>query len=116
MRARLVLAAGPPVSLDMTDKEARGYIYRLGPQTFRDRVMRARAMAPEAGVNLLALADQWTAPRLPVGGRELAKLSVEPGPETGRLLKAFEDSWIADDFPTTGHEDRLGAVISAPRG
>lgn len=116
MRARLVLAAGPAVSLDMTDKEARGHIYRLGPQTFHDRVMRARAMAPEAGVHLLALAEQWTPPRLPVGGRELAKLGVEPGPETGRLLKAFEDSWIADDFPATGHEDRLRAVISAPRG
>ena len=82
--------------------------------------MRARAMADHASGDsagdLLALADHWTPPRLPVGGRELAKLGVEPGPETGRLLKAFEDSWIADDFPTSGHDDRLKAVISAPRG
>ena len=120
LRARLVLAAGPPVSLDMTDREARGLIYRLGAQTFKDRVMRARATADQAGGDatgdLLALADQWTPPRLPVGGRELAKLGVEPGPETGRLLKAFEDGWIADDFPTIGHEDRLKALVSAPRG
>ena len=120
LRERLVAAAGPPVSLEITEKEARALIYRLRARTFRDRVMRARAMADQAGGegagDLMALAHQWIPPRLPVGGAELAKLGVEPGPETGRLLKAFEDGWIADDFPTTGHEERLKALVSAPRG
>ena len=52
---------------------------------------------------------------MPVGGRELAKLGVEPGPETGRLLKAFEESWIADDFPTEGHPERLAALVNPRR-
>jgi poly(A) polymerase len=53
---------------------------------------------------------------MPVGGRELARLGVEPGPETGRILKAFEDGWIADDFPSEGHAERLAALVRAPRG
>ena len=53
----------------------------------------------------------WTPPRLPVGGRDLARLGLQPGPDTGRILKAFEDGWIADDFPTDGHEARLKALI-----
>jgi poly(A) polymerase len=48
---------------------------------------------------------------MPVGGRELARLGVEPGPETGRLLKAFEEAWIADDFPADGHAERLAALV-----
>jgi poly(A) polymerase len=53
---------------------------------------------------------------MPVGGRELARLGVEPGPETGRILKAFEDGWIADDFPSAGHAERLAALVRAQRG
>jgi len=63
---------------------------------------------------LLALAADWTPPKLPVGGRDLARLGLKPGPETGRILKAFEDSWIADDFPDQGHEARLKALIASP--
>ena len=78
--------------------------------------MAERPAQVDDGRRLLALADGWRRPSMPVGGRELARLGVEPGPETGRLLKAFENGWIADDFPTDGHAERLAAVVRAPRG
>lgn len=120
-RDRLAFAARalPAVGLSMTDREARVALYRHGPSAVSDALRRRWAEAPgrssDAG-RLLALAKGWSRPALPVGGRDLARLGIEPGPETGRVLKAFEEGWIADDFPSTGHADRLAALVSPPRG
>lgn len=120
-RGRLAAAAvaAPAVGLTMTDPEARAAVYRHGARAVADALHRSWAEAPGEGDSarrLLALVEGWRRPVLPVGGRELARLGVEPGPETGRLLKAFEDGWIADDFPTDGHAERLAALVSPPRG
>lgn len=120
-RDRLAFAAVafPAVSLSMSDREARAVLYRHGAQAVSDAIRRRWAEAPDQAGDarrLLALAADWTRPRLPVGGRDLARLGIEPGPETGRLLKAFEESWIAEDFPAAGHAERLAALVSAPRG
>lgn len=120
VRDRLTAAARAwaVVDLTMTDQAARAVLYRQGRPAFKDAVVRRWAEAARADTEarrLLALADGWTVPRLPVGGRELAQQGLEPGPETGRVLKAFEDGWIADDFPTDGHEARLKALITAPK-
>ncbi len=120
-RDRLVgsALAEPVVSLGMSDAQARAAVYRQGGRAVADALLRLHAAAPERGedaARLLAVANGWVRPRLPVGGKEVARLGLEPGPETGRLLKAFEDSWIADDFPTEGHAERLAALVSAPRG
>ena len=119
VRDRLTAAARAwaVVDLEMTDQAVRAAIYRQGRPGFKDAVVRRWAEAADGAVEaqrLLALADGWTVPRLPVGGRELARLGLEPGPETGRVLQAFEDGWVADDFPTEGHEARLKALITAP--
>jgi len=120
-RDRLAAAAvtAPSVGLTMTDPELRAAVYRYGSRAVVDALHRRWAEAPmedAAARRLLALAEGWRRPSMPVGGRELARLGVEPGPETGRLLKAFEDGWIADDFPTEGHADRLAALVSPSRG
>ncbi len=120
-RDRLVAAAvaAPAVSLAMSDPEVRATVYRHGGRALTDALHRRRAEAPgegDAARRLLALADGWRRPSMPVGGRELARLGVEPGPETGRLLKAFEEGWIADDFPSDGHAERLAALVNPPRG
>jgi len=120
-RDRLVYAALvlPAISLSMTDRQARAALYGHGARAFSDAVRRRWAEAPDRAVDarrLLALAEGWTRPPLPVGGRDLARLGVEPGPETGRLLKAFEEAWVADDFPAAGHAERLRALVSQQRG
>ena len=120
-RDRLAAAAvaAPAVRLTMSDPEVRAAVYRHGTRTVTDVLHRRWAEAPGEGGparRLLALAESWRRPAMPVGGRELARLGVEPGPETGRLLKAFEDGWIADDFPSEGHAERLAALVNPPRG
>ena len=119
-RDRLVASAlaAPAVSLDMSDAKARAAVYRHGGRAVADAVLRLWAAAPERGedaTRLLAVAESWPVPRLPVGGREVARLGLPPGPETGRVLKAFEERWIAEDFPVDGHAERLAALVS-PRG
>jgi poly(A) polymerase len=112
-RYRLVEAVADEAITTLTPAEGRAVIYRDGRQAFEDRVMRAWAAGGDAedARRLLALAQDWTRPSLPVGGRDLARLGLKSGPETGRVLKAFEASWIADDFPDYGHEDRLRALL-----
>ncbi|QTC86657.1 CCA tRNA nucleotidyltransferase [Brevundimonas pondensis] len=112
-RDRLVEAVSGEATTGLTDPQARTAIYRDGRQAFEDRVMRAWAAGgdAEAARRLLALAEGWSRPALPVGGRDLARLGLKPGPETGRVLQAFEAGWIVDDFPDHGHEDRLRALL-----
>lgn len=112
-RLAAAVADGAVVRPDMGAAEARAALYRLGRGAFEDRLARAEAAGGGEGASLRALAQDWTPPKPPVNGRDLARLGVKPGPETGRLLKAFEDDWIADDFPTDGHEVRLKALIAA---
>lgn len=113
-RLAAAVADGPAVTTDLTDAQARAALYRLGRRAFLDRLARAEARQG-ISARLRGLAETWTAPALPVSGRDLARLGLQPGPETGRVLKAFEDGWIADDFPAEGHEDRLKRLM-APRG
>ena len=113
-RLAAAVAGGATVSTGMTDVQARAALYRLGRRAFQDRLARAEATQGRSA-RLRDMAQTWTAPALPVGGRDLARLGLKPGPETGRVLTAFEDGWIADDFPVDGHEDRLKRLM-APRG
>ncbi len=114
-RLRLAAAAGEALDLDMSARQARAALYRLGRQTFLDRVLRAAASGGSASdaAPWLRLAETWAIPRLPVGGRQVAQAGLPAGPETGRALAAFEAGWIADDFPTEGHAERLKAVVAA---
>jgi len=121
MRERLLEAAlaQPDVTLSMSDAALRAILYRRGARAVSAALHRAWAEdsgRSEDAERLLRLAQDWTAPTLPVGGRQVARLGVEPGPETGRLLKAFETSWIADDFPAEGHAERLAGLITPPPG
>ena len=120
-RDRLAAAAraAPDVDLAMSEAGVRAAVYRHGGRAVADTLHRLWAGVPQEADRarrLLALAETWQRPAMPVGGRDLARLGVEPGPETGRLLKAFEDGWIADDFPSVGHAERLAALVSGPRG
>lgn len=115
-RDRLIEAVAARIDPLMSEAEARAAIWRTGRQAIEDRLYRVLASGAEAGPvrRLLTLAAHWTPPKLPVGGKDLARLGLSPGPETGRLLKAFEESWIADDFPDHGHEARLKALMARP--
>lgn len=119
IRDRLAAAAGVEVDPSMMAAQVRAAVYRHGAQAVVDALLRRSAERPDEAPTLDRLrdiAEAWAPPRLPVGGRDLARLGVPPGPETGRLLKAFEDGWIADDFPEEGHAARLEALVRDGRG
>ncbi|WP_029415696.1 CCA tRNA nucleotidyltransferase [Brevundimonas bacteroides] len=110
---RLAAAAEGPLAATEAPV-LRTLIYRLGAETVRDRLLRGEAASGVTARAALALVADWTPPRMPVGGREVAGLGVAPGPETGRILKAFEDEWVAADFPDDGHDERLRRLASQP--
>ncbi len=114
METRLAAAAEGPLDSQTDARTLRALIYRLGAQAVRDRVQRGGATSGGDTTEALGLLDDWTPPRLPVGGKDLARLGIEPGPETGRLLKTFEAEWIAADFPDEGHAERLRALAGRP--
>ncbi|MGE3303252.1 MAG: CCA tRNA nucleotidyltransferase, partial [Hyphomonadaceae bacterium] len=105
-RARLVAALDPAwrAHAGMTLREARRALYALGPEAFRDRVLRAWAEATPAADAapwrvLLAEAELWVRPRLPLSGEEVIAAGVPPGPKVGETLRAVEAWWVEADFP-----------------
>ncbi len=110
MEFRLAAAAEGPLDPATDARTLRALIYGHGAHAVRDRILRGGAAGGGDTSEALALVDGWTAPRMPVGGRDLTRMGVEPGPEHGRILKAFEAEWIAEDFPTEGHADRLSRL------
>lgn len=96
----------PPFDPAETDDPAKRFIYRHGPETFRDGVLIAwaRDLASQrsdpARRALLQLASAWTAPVFPVSGKDVLALGLPPGPVVGDILDDLENWWIAAGFPT----------------
>ena len=87
----------------LSAKEARRLLYRIGVVRFRDKVMLAWAAAPRAAPALswrmlLSMADNWQRPRFPLSGLDVMQAGVPQGPDVGRLLAKVEDWWIGTDF------------------
>lgn len=90
----------PPIS----ERAARAALYRLGQETFLDRLTLTLANA-HADSDLKRFrrfsnfAAEWTIPRLPVGGDDLLRAGLKPGPHVGAVLRAVEEWWVENDFP-----------------
>jgi poly(A) polymerase len=98
--------------------ERRIVLYRMGPQGYRDAVRLAWAkdsgrFGCQAWAEVLGLPEQWTIPRFPLSGADLASRGVSAGPEMGRLLKRLEDWWMAAGFPAD--KDAVLARLDALR-
>jgi poly(A) polymerase len=48
---------------------------------------------------LLALAETWTRPKLPLSGDEAIRAGAKAGPQVGQVMRAVEEWWIGADFP-----------------
>jgi poly(A) polymerase len=111
-RDRLVAALGDDVRLTsfMSLREMRRALYRIGAEAFRDRVMLAWA---EAGTSkaqqwraLIAHANMWQPPKLPLSGDEIIAAGVPAGPKVGFIMREVEEWWIDADFP----DDKLSVI------
>jgi poly(A) polymerase len=99
-RDRLARLTGPnPIDPMADGRTQRVALHRWGPALCRDFMLLAAAPGcPERVPALLAVADAWTTPALPVGGRDVQMLGIPSGPAVGHLLAAVEAWWIAGDF------------------
>jgi poly(A) polymerase len=86
------------------EKAARALLYRLGPQSFIDRVLlawsRIRANAADGEWRALALLPQrWTVPVFPLKAADFTRRGLAAGPALGVAMRAAKEAWIAADFP-----------------
>ncbi|MDX2237485.1 MAG: CCA tRNA nucleotidyltransferase [Hyphomonadaceae bacterium] len=110
---RLTRAMGtsPRIVSYLSPKEMRRALYALGLETFVDRVRLAWAddpadkSAPQWRA-LLAMAQSWPRPTMPLTGEDVIAAGVAPGPKLGAVLREVEAWWIDADFP----DDRLSIM------
>ena len=112
-RDRLLAALAPTPELKswMSPREIRRAVYRAGLATFRDRAKLAWASATRSAPTIqwrgmIALAEGWTRPTLPLTGADVLKAGVPKGPLVGQVLAEVEAWWIDHDFI----DDKLSAV------
>jgi poly(A) polymerase len=84
----------------LSEQAARTLLYRLGPDSYLDRVLLAWSRAPEG------VADpQWralamlTSPQFPLRAADFMARGVEKGPRLGAAMRAAEEAWIEAGFP-----------------
>ena len=120
-RLRLEQAlGGDKIAAQLSAREARRLLYRLGAARFRDKVMLQWAGAPQAAGAwrmLLQMAENWQRPRFALTGRDVMQAGVAEGPEVGRLLALVEDWWVDGDFAASegALRDRLKSLTDQAR-
>ena len=103
---------------------AHRLLYDAGAALFIDLLLLDRAedtardpdsAARHAGTwkDLVRLANQWQAPRFPLGGRDVADAGLGEGPGVGKCLGAVEEWWIGNGFvpDRAACLDRLRRVV-----
>lgn len=90
--------------VSMDDAKSRRLLYRLGPGTYRDRLMLAwaragEAVAPARWRELATLPERWTPPKFPLKAADFIARGVPEGPALGQALGLAEDAWLAQNFP-----------------
>jgi len=101
-------------------REVRRALYGMGRQLFKDRVLLGWA-DDKRGHNafqwraMLAMADSWEKPELPLTGEMIKAAGVPEGPEIGRVRKEVEEWWVDSDFIDDEFSiiERLKAVVQA---
>ncbi|MGD9846173.1 MAG: CCA tRNA nucleotidyltransferase [Variibacter sp.] len=87
-----------------SERQARGLLYRLLPDRYRDRILfswtRSGASTDNPAWNgLFTLPDRWPPPKFPLKAADFMIRGVPKGPALGAALAAAEEAWIAADFP-----------------
>jgi len=75
--------------------------YEIGAEEAVDRFLLDGAA--HAGLKAL---QSWTRPRLPVGGRDVIAMGLEPGPVVAKTMQAIEREWARSGFPADRAEVR----------
>lgn len=106
-RLRVIAEKWWQIAPDMGQVARRAVLYRIGPEHYRDRVQIAFSRAgekvdDEGWRELLALPEQWAAPKFPLSAADFIRHGVEKGPALGAALASAEEAWIDGGFPEDG--------------
>jgi poly(A) polymerase len=99
-RARKRMAVAATV---YAGEQPRALAYRIGVEEAQDRLLLA------GEVEAAAALQDWTPPRLPIGGGQLIARGLTPGPAVARTLKRIEERWVGEGFP---EEERLEELVT----
>jgi poly(A) polymerase len=107
-RLRIAAEGWWQISPEMGPVARRAIIYRVGPEAYCERAMLAFSRADEkvddeSWRELLALPDEWTAPKFPIEAQDFIDRGVEKGPLLGIALAIAEASWVDHGFPEEDH-------------
>jgi poly(A) polymerase len=110
-RMELMLGQTPRVVSFLSPREVRQALYALGQEGFCDRVKLgwARSDNPRQTSQwraLLAMAEGYRRPALPIDGRTARAAGVPDGPLMRQVLGEVEAWWVDNDFP----DDPLAVV------
>ena len=88
----------------LDEARARRLLYRLGEDSYRNRLMLAWARAgrdadPAPWRDFATLPQRWRAPQFPLKAADFLARGVAEGPALGQVLTFAEDAWLAADFP-----------------
>jgi poly(A) polymerase len=88
----------------LDEARARRLLYRLGEDSYRNRLMLAWARAgsdadPASWRAFATLPQRWRAPQFPLKAADFLARGVAEGPALGQVLTLAEDAWLAADFP-----------------
>jgi poly(A) polymerase len=88
----------------LDETRARRLLYRLGEDSYRNRLMLAWARAGgdadgQPWRDLATLPQRWSAPKFPLKAADFLARGVAQGPALGHVLTLGEDAWLAADFP-----------------
>jgi poly(A) polymerase len=113
--ARLRLSNAETKSLDsmghrwwrlnaLDEARARRLLYRLGEDSYRNRLMLAWARAggdadAARWQPFATLPKRWQAPQFPLKAADFLARGVAEGPALGQALTLAEDAWLAAEFP-----------------
>ena len=104
----------------ISEQDRRALLYRLGAESFTDRVLlawaRSGASVDDAGWQALVnLPRHWAIPAFPLRAAEFIARGVAKGPALGAAMQAAEEAWIAAGFPDTGAEiEAIATKIAEP--
>lgn len=122
-RIRLEQAlCGEHIGANLSARDARALLYRIGAARFRDKVLLKWSAAPQSASALpwrmlLEMSENWQRPRFPLSGRDVMQAGVTEGPDVGRILAKVEDWWVGGDFAADegALRDKLHEVVLQDR-
>lgn len=97
-------AALPDLPAKFDRQDFAKYLYRHDRQAVIDALWLNKAGLTASNENIsevtqmIAFAQSWTRPELPVQGRDLLEIGYKPGPGLGNMLAQLEERWLASNF------------------